>query len=120
MNGRWQTCCATGRWRRWGSRAFAAETIALFPKATVYKDYRVMLEKEKGLDGVIIGMPTIEMQWMQYAGMTPMQIIVAATSDAAPRTDTYSEARLSVSKRTSKGTSSPRSISVSSGRRSRS
>jgi len=37
--------------------AYAAKTFALFPKAKVYKDYRVMLEKEKGIDAVIIATP---------------------------------------------------------------
>jgi predicted dehydrogenase len=38
-------------------RAYAAKTIALYPKAAVYVDYRQMLEKEKGIDGVIIATP---------------------------------------------------------------
>jgi predicted dehydrogenase len=36
---------------------YAAKTFALFPQATVYKDYRVMLEKEKGVDAVIVATP---------------------------------------------------------------
>ena len=36
---------------------YAAKTIALYPKAKVYLDYREMLEKEKGIDGVIIATP---------------------------------------------------------------
>jgi predicted dehydrogenase len=36
---------------------YAAKTFALFPRATVYKDYRVMLEKEKGIDAVIVATP---------------------------------------------------------------
>src|SRR6476619_5914751 len=38
-------------------RQYAAKTIALYPKATVYTDYRVMLEKEKGVDAVVIATP---------------------------------------------------------------
>ncbi|MEZ5299744.1 MAG: Gfo/Idh/MocA family oxidoreductase [Verrucomicrobiales bacterium] len=36
---------------------FAAKTFARYPKAKTYADYRVMLEKEKGIDGVVIGTP---------------------------------------------------------------
>jgi len=35
----------------------AAGTYKKFPKATRYKDFRVMLEKEKGIDAVIIATP---------------------------------------------------------------
>jgi len=35
----------------------AAKTFKKYPKATVYTDYRRMLDKEKDLDGVIIGTP---------------------------------------------------------------
>jgi len=37
--------------------AYAAKTISLYPKAKVYRDYRVMLEKEKGIDAVIVATP---------------------------------------------------------------
>lgn len=36
---------------------YAAKTIERYPKATLYKDYRVMLEKEKGIDAVVIATP---------------------------------------------------------------
>jgi predicted dehydrogenase len=36
---------------------FAAKTFARYPAAKTYKDFRVMLEKEKGIDAVIIGTP---------------------------------------------------------------
>jgi imidazolonepropionase-like amidohydrolase len=35
------------------------------------------------IPGLAIGMPIAELEWMEFAGMTPMQIIVASTSDAA-------------------------------------
>jgi predicted dehydrogenase len=35
----------------------AAETFKKFPKARIYKDYRVMLEKEKGIDAVLVATP---------------------------------------------------------------
>ena len=37
--------------------AYAAKTMALYPKAKVYRDYRVMLEQEKGIDAVVIATP---------------------------------------------------------------
>ena len=37
--------------------AYAAKTFALYPQAKVYKDYRVMLEQEKGIDAVVIATP---------------------------------------------------------------
>ncbi len=36
---------------------FAAKTFARYPKAATYRDFRVMLEKEKGIDAVVIGTP---------------------------------------------------------------
>jgi len=36
---------------------YSAKTRALYPKAAFYTDYRVMLEKEKGIDAVIIATP---------------------------------------------------------------
>jgi hypothetical protein len=38
-------------------RAYAAKTVALYPQARLYRDYRVMLEKEKGIDAVVIATP---------------------------------------------------------------
>ena len=35
----------------------AADTFKKFPNAPQYKDYRVMLEKEKGIDAVIVATP---------------------------------------------------------------
>ena len=37
--------------------AFAAKTFARYPNAKTYRDFRVMLEKEKGIDAVIVGTP---------------------------------------------------------------
>ncbi len=45
---------------------------------------RVALGNDAGfLPGLTIGMPMPEIEWMEFAGMTAMQIIKAATSDAA-------------------------------------
>ena len=38
-------------------RDYAAKTFALYPKATVYTDYREMLDKQKDIEGVIIATP---------------------------------------------------------------
>src|SRR4051794_6534610 len=37
--------------------AHAAGTFRQFPKAKIYKDFRVMLEKEKGIDGLVVATP---------------------------------------------------------------
>jgi predicted dehydrogenase len=37
--------------------AFAAKTYAKYPSAKTYRDYREMLEKEKGIEAVVIGTP---------------------------------------------------------------
>lgn len=36
---------------------YAAHTFQKYPKAKQYKDFRVMLEKEKGIDAVVVGTP---------------------------------------------------------------
>ena len=36
---------------------FAAPVFKTYPNAKIYKDYRVMLDKEKGIDAVIVGTP---------------------------------------------------------------
>ena len=36
---------------------YSAKTVSKYPQARVYKDYRVMFEKEKDIDGVIIATP---------------------------------------------------------------
>ena len=38
-------------------QVYSAKTRALYPKASFYTDYRVMLEKEKGIDAVVIATP---------------------------------------------------------------
>lgn len=37
--------------------AFAARTYARYPTAKTYRDYREMLDKEKGIEGILIGTP---------------------------------------------------------------
>jgi predicted dehydrogenase len=36
---------------------YAAHTFKEYPKAKQYKDFRIMLEKEKGIDAVVVGTP---------------------------------------------------------------
>jgi len=36
---------------------YSAKTVSKYPKARLYKDYRVMLDKEKDVDGVIVATP---------------------------------------------------------------
>ena len=36
---------------------YAAETIKRYPKAKIYKDFRIMFEKQKDIDAVVIGTP---------------------------------------------------------------
>ena len=50
----------------------AAETYAKYPKAKTYKDFRVMLEKEKGIDAVIVGTPD---HTHAVAAMAAMQLL---------------------------------------------
>ncbi len=38
-------------------QVYSAKTRALYPKAAFYTDYRAMLEKEKGIDAVVIATP---------------------------------------------------------------
>ena len=38
-------------------RTYAAKTIAAYPRAKFYFDYRDLLNREKGLDGVVIATP---------------------------------------------------------------
>ena len=37
--------------------SYAAKTAARYPKASFYKDYRILLEKQKDLDAVVIATP---------------------------------------------------------------
>jgi predicted dehydrogenase len=37
--------------------AYAAQTFKRYPNATVYKDFREMLDREKGIDGVVVATP---------------------------------------------------------------
>ena len=39
------------------AEGYAAHTIKDYPKATVYKDFRVMLDKQKDIDAVIVAVP---------------------------------------------------------------
>ncbi|WP_396625089.1 Gfo/Idh/MocA family protein [Luteitalea sp.] len=47
------------------------DTIAKVPKATMYKDYRVMLEKQKDIDAVLVATPD---HWHALIAMASMQL----------------------------------------------
>ncbi len=70
-------------------RDYAARTFALYPKAKVYSDYRELLEKEKGIDAVIIGTPD---HMHAPVGLAAMQLGKHVYC-AKPMTHTVEEAR---------------------------
>ncbi|MFB3826847.1 MAG: Gfo/Idh/MocA family protein [Bryobacteraceae bacterium] len=49
--------------------AVAAKTFARYPQAKTYRDFRVMLEKEKGIDAVVIGTPDHTHAFVALAAM---------------------------------------------------
>ena len=68
---------------------FAAKTFARYPKAKTYRDFRIMLEKEKGIDAVIIGTPDHS---HAMVAMTAIELGKAVYC-AKPMTRTIHEAR---------------------------
>ncbi len=69
---------------------YAAKTFARYPKATRYRDFREMLEKEKGIDAVIIGTPDHTHAVVAMAAMKMGKHVYCAK----PMTHTIEEARL--------------------------
>ncbi len=65
------------------------DTIAKVPKATMYKDYRVMLEKQKDIDAVLVATPD---HWHALIAMASMQLGKHVYVQK-PLTRTISEAR---------------------------
>ncbi|MGE5644863.1 MAG: Gfo/Idh/MocA family protein [Acidobacteriota bacterium] len=70
--------------------AVAAHTFKAYPAAKTYRDYRVMLEKEKGIDAVIIGTPDHTHATVAMAAMKLGKHVYCAK----PLTRTIREARL--------------------------
>jgi len=70
--------------------SYAARTFARYPAAKTYRDFRVMLEKEKGIDGVLIGTPDHTHAMIAKAAMELGKHIYCAK----PMTRTIREARL--------------------------
>lgn len=68
---------------------FAAKTFARYPKATRYTDYRKLLEKEKHIDGVVIGTPD---HWHAPIALAALALKKAVYC-AKPLTHTVWEAR---------------------------
>ena len=67
-------------------RAYAAKVIAAYPEAKFYVDYREMLEKETGIDGVIIATPD-----HTHAAMT--MAVLRAGSTCTPKALTHTSSR---------------------------
>ncbi len=70
--------------------AFAAPTFQKYPAAKTYRDFRVMLEKEKGIDAVIIGTPDHTHALVAMAALELGKHVYCAK----PLTRTIREARL--------------------------
>ncbi len=68
---------------------YAAPVFALYPNAKPYQDYRVMLEKEKGIDAVIIGTPDHSHAVIAMAAIRAAKAVYCAK----PMTRTIFEAR---------------------------
>lgn len=68
---------------------YAARTYAIYPQAARYKDYRVMLEKEKGIDAVVVGTPDHTHADVALAAMELGKHVYVAK----PMTRTVAEAR---------------------------
>ena len=69
---------------------YAAKKIARYPKAATYRDYRVLLEKEKNIDAVVIGTPDHTHALIAMAAMALDKHVYCAK----PLTRTIAEARL--------------------------
>ncbi len=69
--------------------AYAAKTFKKYPNAKQYKDYRVMLEKEKGIDAVVIGTPDHQHAIISIAAMKAGKHVYCEK----PLTRTVQEAR---------------------------
>jgi predicted dehydrogenase len=69
---------------------YAAKVFEKYPKAARYKDYRVMLEKEKSIDAVIVGTPDHTHAVISMAAMELGKHVYCAK----PLTRTITEARL--------------------------
>lgn len=67
----------------------AAKTFARYPGARTYRDFRVMLEKEKGIDAVVIGTPDHSHAFVALAAMQMGRHVYCAK----PLTRTVQEAR---------------------------
>lgn len=69
--------------------AYAARTFAAYPNAARYQDYRLMLEKEKGIEAVVIGTPDHTHAQIALAAMSLGKHVYCAK----PMTRTVAEAR---------------------------
>lgn len=70
-------------------RDYAAPTFRKYPGAKVYGDFREMLEREKGIDAVVIGTPDHNHAWIATAAMRAGKGVYCAK----PMARTIEEAR---------------------------
>jgi predicted dehydrogenase len=68
---------------------YSAPVVARYPNAKVYKDYRVMLEKEKAIDAVIVGTPDHAHAFVSMAAIRAGKAVYCAK----PMTRTLHEVR---------------------------
>src|ERR1039458_7194735 len=69
--------------------SFAAKVFRRYPKATVYRDFREMLDKEKSIDAVIVATPDHNHAMVQMAALRMHKHVYSAK----PLTHTLYEAR---------------------------
>ena len=69
--------------------AYAGKTFSKYPQAKQYKDYRIMLEKEKGIDAVVIATPDHQHAIFSIAAMKSCKHVYCEK----PLTRTVHEAR---------------------------
>lgn len=84
----------------------AAKTFEQYPQATRYQDFRVLLEKEKHLDGVVIGTPDHTHAVIALAAIELGKHVYCAK----PMTRTIAEARLVTAKAKAAGVATQMSV----------
>ena len=84
----------------------AAKTFSQYPKATQYEDFRVLLEKEKHIDGVVIGTPDHTHAVIALAAIELGKHVYCAK----PMTRTIAEARLVTAKAKAAGVATQMSV----------
>ena len=86
--------------------SLAAKTFSLYPKARTYRDFRLMLEKEKNIDAVIVGTPDHSHAAIAMAAIK----LGKAVYVAKPMTRTIQEARAITKAAKEKGVATQMSV----------